>query len=146
MRILHEPAAWGVQADFTAVALHPAALGFTRTWSFVFLRGPSSSLTPLWYLHNMVRSDGFVCPPCLWASMWWTCIYRLVRCSLPRAHEVLCHSQRAQLVRCEPCFIEVDGSGSGVKEPDVEFVAEDFFYCGVDEFGGHHVTLPMSHE
>ena len=37
MRILHEPAAWGVQADFAAVASHPAALGFTRTWSFPFL-------------------------------------------------------------------------------------------------------------
>ena len=37
VRILHEPAAWGVQADFAAVATHPAALGFTRTWSFPFL-------------------------------------------------------------------------------------------------------------
>ena len=37
MRILHELAAWGVQADFTAVASHPAALGFTRTRSFPFL-------------------------------------------------------------------------------------------------------------
>src|SRR5699024_3867669 len=31
-----------------------------------------SSLTPLWYLHNIVRFEGFVCPPFLWASMWWT--------------------------------------------------------------------------
>ena len=37
MRVLHEPAAWGVQADFAAVSSHPAALGFTRTWSFPFL-------------------------------------------------------------------------------------------------------------
>ena len=37
MRILHEPAAWGVQAYFAAVSAHPAALGFTRTWSFPFL-------------------------------------------------------------------------------------------------------------
>src|SRR5699024_12656139 len=29
--------AWGVQADFAAVSAHPAALGFTRTWSFPFL-------------------------------------------------------------------------------------------------------------
>src|SRR5699024_11657453 len=34
-------------------------------------RSPSS-LTPLWYLHSIVRFDGLVCPPCLWASMWWT--------------------------------------------------------------------------
>ena len=36
------------------------------------LAGSLSSLTPLWYLHNMVKFDGLVCPPCLWASMWWT--------------------------------------------------------------------------
>ena len=37
VRIAHQFAAWGVQADFAAVAAHPAALGFTRTWSFPFL-------------------------------------------------------------------------------------------------------------
>ena len=37
VRIAHQFAAWGVQADIAAVAAHPAALGFTRTWSFPFL-------------------------------------------------------------------------------------------------------------
>ena len=37
VRIAHKLSAWGVQADFAAVASHPAALGFTRTWSFSFL-------------------------------------------------------------------------------------------------------------
>ena len=37
VRVAHKLPAWGVQADFTAVASHPAALGFTRTWSFPFL-------------------------------------------------------------------------------------------------------------
>ena len=37
VRIAHQFAAWGVQADFAAVASHPAALGFTRAWSFSFL-------------------------------------------------------------------------------------------------------------
>ena len=37
VRIAHQFAAWGVQADFAAVSAHPAALGFTRTWSFPFL-------------------------------------------------------------------------------------------------------------
>ena len=37
VRVAHEFAAWGVQADFAAVSSHPAALGFTRTWSFPFL-------------------------------------------------------------------------------------------------------------
>ena len=35
--VAHKFAAWGVQADFTAVATHPAALGFTRTRSLPFL-------------------------------------------------------------------------------------------------------------
>ena len=35
--VAHKFAAWGVQADFAAVSSHPAALGFTRTWSFSFL-------------------------------------------------------------------------------------------------------------
>src|SRR5699024_12574197 len=37
VRIAHQFAAWCVQADFAAVASHPAALGFTWTWSFPFL-------------------------------------------------------------------------------------------------------------
>ena len=57
VRIAHQFAAWGVQADFAAVAAHPAALGFTWTRlpvsSLVFLffdpggPGSPSSLTPL---------------------------------------------------------------------------------------------------
>ena len=35
MRVAHQFAAWGVQADFAAVAAHPAA-----TWSFSFLVRP----------------------------------------------------------------------------------------------------------
>ena len=42
--VAHKFAAWGLQADFAAVASHSAAvashsaaLGFTRTWSFSFL-------------------------------------------------------------------------------------------------------------
>ena len=37
MRVAHKPSTWGLQADFAAVSSHPAALGFTRTWSFSFL-------------------------------------------------------------------------------------------------------------
>ena len=37
MRVAHELSAWGVQSDFATVTSHPAALGFTRTWSFPFL-------------------------------------------------------------------------------------------------------------
>ena len=37
VRVAHKLSAWGLQADFAAVTSHPAALGFTRTWSFSFL-------------------------------------------------------------------------------------------------------------
>ncbi len=37
MRVSEEFSAWGVQADFAAVAAHSAALGFTRTRSLPFL-------------------------------------------------------------------------------------------------------------
>ena len=35
--VAYKLSAWGVQADFAAVASHSAALGFTRTRSFSFL-------------------------------------------------------------------------------------------------------------
>ena len=35
--VAHKLSAWGLQADFAAVASHSAALGFTRTRSFSFL-------------------------------------------------------------------------------------------------------------
>ena len=37
VRVAYKLAAWGVQADFAAVASHSAALGFTRTRSLPFL-------------------------------------------------------------------------------------------------------------
>ena len=37
MRVAHKLPAWGVQADFAAVASHPAALEFARTLSFPLL-------------------------------------------------------------------------------------------------------------
>src|SRR5690625_556304 len=49
------------------------------------LAGSPSSLTPLWYLHSIVRFDGLVCPPCLWASMWWT--WHLSAGTLQRSEE-----------------------------------------------------------
>src|SRR5690625_6025327 len=47
-------------------------LGLPGLGRFRFFLGPSSLLTPLWYLHSIVRFEGLVCPPCLCASMWWT--------------------------------------------------------------------------
>ena len=49
-----------------------------------FLRGPPSSLTPLWYLHSTVRFEGFVWPPFLCASMW--CTWHLSAGTLQSGH------------------------------------------------------------
>src|SRR5699024_6763247 len=56
----------------------------------------------------------------------------------PRTDEVLCHGESAKFVGCEAGLVKVDRSGGGVKESDVEFVAECAFHCGVDEFGAGH--------
>ena len=66
------------------------------------------------------------------ASIGW---YVAVR---PGAHEVLRHGESAKFVGREACLIKVDGSGGGVEETDIEFVAECAFHGGVDEFGAGH--------
>ena len=126
MRILHEPAAWGVQADFAAVSAHPAALGFTRTWSFPFLaRAVIVIIHTVVVLaqHGQIRrlrmATVFMRVDMVdLASIGW---YVAVR---PRTDEVLCHSQSAQLVGGEPRFVEIHRAGGGVEETDIEFVAE----------------------
>src|SRR5699024_5737797 len=47
-------------------------LGFRLPGFFLPVVAGPSSLAPLWYLHNIVRFEGFVCPPFLCASIWWT--------------------------------------------------------------------------
>src|SRR5699024_6465214 len=44
----------------------------------------SSSLTPLWQRHSIVRFVGVVCPPCLCASMW--CTWHLSAGTLQSGH------------------------------------------------------------
>ncbi len=92
MRILHEPAAWGVQADFTAVSAHSAALGFTRTWSLPFLPRTIVIIDTVVVLtqHRQVRgfcmSAVFVCVDVVdLASIGRHIAVR------PRAHEILGH-------------------------------------------------------
>ena len=125
MRILHEPAAWGVQADFAAVSAHPAALGFTRTLSFPFLARTIVIIhtVVVFAQHGQVR--GFGVPAIL------VCVDVVNLASIsghiavrPRTDEVLCHSQSAQLVGREACFVEIHRAGGGVEETDIEFVAE----------------------
>ena len=67
MSVAHKLPAWGVQADFAAVSAHPAALGFTRTWSFPFLARTIVIIHTVVVLaqHRQVRGFGvstmFVC-------------------------------------------------------------------------------------
>ncbi len=92
VRIAHQFAAWGVQADFAAVASHPAALGFTRTWSFPFLARAVIVVDAVVVLaqHREVRWFGvpavFVCVDVVdLASICWNVAVR------PGADEILCH-------------------------------------------------------
>src|SRR5699024_8905721 len=60
MRILHEPAAWGVQADFTAVASHPAATRFSSSLFLSARRSRSVVVDAVVILaqHRQVRRFG----------------------------------------------------------------------------------------
>ena len=90
---------WGVQADFAAVASHPAALGFTRTLSFPLLARTIVIIhtVVVFAQHGQVR--GFGVPAIL------VCVdvvnlasigrYGAVR---PRTHQVFRHGQGAQLL------------------------------------------------
>ena len=99
VRVLHEPAAWGVQADFAAVSAHPAALGFTRTWSFPFLARTIVIIHTVVVLtqHRQIRGFG--------VSAVFVCVDMVNLASIgrhiavwPRAHEILCHGESAQLL------------------------------------------------
>ena len=94
VRVAHKFAAWGVQADFAAVAAHPAALGFTRTWSFPFLARTIGVVVVdavvVLTQHRQVRGFGvsavFVSVDVVHLASigWYVAVW-------PRAHEVLCH-------------------------------------------------------
>ena len=99
VRIAHKFSTWGVQADFAAVSSHPAALGFTRTWSFPFLARAVIVIDTVVVLaqHRQIRWLGmptvFVCVDMV--NLASIGRYGAVR---PRAHEILCHGESAQLL------------------------------------------------
>ena len=90
--VAYKLSAWGLEADFAAVASHPAALGFTRTWSFSFLARAVIVIDTVVVLaqHGQVRGFG--------VSTMFVCVdmvdlapirgYVAVR---PWAHEILGH-------------------------------------------------------
>ena len=83
---------WGVQADFAAVASHPAALGFTRTRSLPFLPRTIVVVNAVVVLaqHGQIRgfrvSTMFVCVDVVDLASIGR--YGAVR---PRAHQVFRH-------------------------------------------------------
>ena len=92
VRIAHQFAAWGVQADFTAVASHPAALGFTRTWSFSFLARAVIIVHAVVILtqHRQIRGFGV---STMFVSVDMVHLAPIGRhiAVWPRAHEILGH-------------------------------------------------------
>ena len=97
--VAYKLSAWGVQADFAAVASHSAALGFTRTRSFPFLPRTIVVVDAVVVLaqHRQVRGFGvsavFVCVDVVdLASIgWYVAVW-------PGTDEVFCHGQGAQLL------------------------------------------------
>ena len=96
VRVAHQFAAWGVQADFAAVSAHSAALGFTRTWSFPFLARTIVIIHTVVVLaqHRQVRGFG--------VSTMFVCVDVVDLASIgrhiavgPRADEILGHGQGA---------------------------------------------------
>ena len=94
MRILHEPAARGVKANFAAISSHPAA---TRSFSFLARTIVIIHTVVVLTQHRQIRGFGvstvFVCVDVVdLASIGWDGAVR------PRAHEILGHGQGAQLL------------------------------------------------
>ena len=92
MRILHEPAAWGVQADFAAVSAHPAATRFSSSWFLSARRSWAVVVDAIVVLtqHGQVRGLGvstmFVCVDVVDLASIGR--YGAVR---PRTHQVFRH-------------------------------------------------------
>ena len=129
MRVSEEFSSWGVEADFAAVASHSAAIGlasFRLSWSaFVALTVRVIVIDAVVVLAQHRQIRGF-CMPAVFVGVDVVDLASIGRniAVWPGAHEVLCHGESAQLVRCEPRFVEIHRPGGGVEEPDVELVAE----------------------
>ncbi len=134
MGVSEEFSTRGLQTNFAAVASHPAA---TRSFSLLARTIVIIHTVVVLTQHRQVRGFGVS------AVFMGVDVVDLASIGRdvavwPWTHEVLCHGEGAELVGCEPCFIEVDRPGGGVEEPDVELVAQATFHRGVDEFGARH--------
>ena len=95
MGVTHEFAARSVEADSTAVSSHPAALGFTRTWSFPFLARAVIVVDAVVVLtqHRQIR---WLSVPAVLMSIDMVHLAPIGRhvAVRPRTHEILCHGER----------------------------------------------------
>ena len=93
MRVAHKLPAWGVQADFAAVASHPAALEFARTWSFPLLARTIVIIHTVVVLaqHRQVRRFGMTTILMRIDVVDLASIGRHIAVR-PGADEILCHS------------------------------------------------------
>ena len=129
VRVAHKLSAWGVQADFAAVASHSAAIGlasFRLSWSaFVALTVRLIVIDAVVVLAQHRQIRGF-CMPAVFVCVDVVDLASIGRYGAvwPWAHEILRHGESAKFVGGEACFVEVDWSCGGVEEPDIEFVAE----------------------
>ena len=139
VRVAYKLAAWGVQADFAAVSAHPAALGFTRTLSFPLLARTIVIIhtVVVFAQHGQVRGFGVSAVFVRVDMVNLASIGRHIAIR-PRTDEVLCHSQSAQLVGREACFVEIHRAGGGVEKPDIELVTKGAGHRSVDEFSARH--------
>src|SRR5699024_5039004 len=135
--------AWGVQADFAAVASHSAAIGlasFRLSW-FVFVAltvwGIVIDAVVVLAQHREIRGFGvsavFVGVDVVdlasigrYGAVW------------PWAHEILRHGDSAKFVGREACLIKVARAGGSVEETDIELVTKGAGHRSVDEFGTRH--------
>ena len=92
VRVAYKLAAWGVQADFAAVASHSAALGFTRTRSLPFLPRTIVVVDAVVVLAQHRQIRGF-CMPAVFVGVDVVDLASVGRhiAVRPRAHQVLCH-------------------------------------------------------
>ena len=103
VRVAHKLSAWGVQADFAAVASHSAAIGlasFRLSWSvFVALTVRVIVIDAVVVLaqHRQVRRCRV---PAVVVGIYVVDLAPIGRniAVWPRAHEVLCHGESAKFV------------------------------------------------
>ena len=97
VRIAYKLSAWGVEADFAAVASHSAALGFTRTRSFSFLARAVIVIDTVVVLtqHRQVRGFGVSAVFVSVDVVDLASISRYVAIG-PGAHEILGHGESAK--------------------------------------------------